>query len=156
MKINPIYYVTLNKSLLYQIVGHYSIFHYDKQRDHYRYGSKKRYKLKRELGYNDLVQDHHIIPKEFKEHSLIQDIKFDVGCSKNIMMIPTLYGNEKLNLPKNTLTHYKGHRAYNDYVKYNLDNLYETTHFDESKYRFILFFNDLQSKLEYKSDLPWI
>jgi len=101
---------------------------------------KKEYKLKQELGYNDLVQDHHIIPKEFKEHGLIQDIEFDVGCSKNIMMIPTLYGNEKLNLPNNTLTHYKGHRSYNDYVKYHLDDLYDFTNFDESKYHFMFVF----------------
>jgi len=158
MKISQcyIYYSTLNKSLLYQIIGHYSIFNYNKQRDHCRYGSKKRQQIKYELGYKDLVQDHHIIPKEFRNHLFIEDIQFDVGCSQNIKIMPNLYGIEKLNLPNNTLTHYKGHNAYNQYIKKELDYLYDSTNFEESKYQFILFFYYLQYNLDYESELPWL
>jgi len=155
MKLNYlIYYTTFDKSLLYQINSHYSLFHYQKNRDIYRYGSKKRQQIKYELGYHNLVEDHHIIPKEFDNHLFIRDIGFDVGCSRNIRIMPNHYGYEKLNLT-NALVHHNGHIHYNQYVKHNLDELYRTTNFDESKYKFLLFFWYLESQLDYKGDLPW-
>jgi hypothetical protein len=156
MKINSlIYYTTFNKRLLYQIDSHYSLFDYKKEKDIFRYGSRKRQQIKYEFGYNKLVEDHHIIPKEFRDHLFIRDIRFDIGCSKNIRIMPNEYGCDKLNLPENTLVHHNGHIHYNDYVKSQLDDLYITTNFDESKYKFLLFFSYLESQLDYKGDLPW-
>ena len=47
-----------------------SIYHYNPLYDIYRYGSKDRKFYKKK--YYHLVQDHHIIPKELKNHSLRQ------------------------------------------------------------------------------------
>lgn len=136
MKIHYLlYYTTIDKSLLYQIHSHYSFFHYNKECDRYRYGSKARQKVKYELGYKDIVEDHHIIPKEFKDHLFIKDIGFDVGCSRNIHIMTKW-------------SHRNRHHEYNKYVKDNLDELYQTTNFDESKYKFILFFWYLESQLD--------
>ena len=156
MKIrNYLYYTTFDKTLLYQINSYYSLYHYNKNNDIYRYGSKKRQQMKYNFGYNNLVEDHHIIPKEFKTHLFIRDIGFDVDCSKNIRIMPNEYGMEKLKLPENTLLHHNGHIQYNRYVKNQLDEFYRTTNNDKSKYKFLLFFWHLESQLDFKSDLPW-
>lgn len=152
---NYIYYTTFNKGLLYQINSYYSFYQYNKNNDIYRYGSKQRQYVKKHFGYTNLVEDHHIIPKEFKSHSFIRDIGFDVHCSRNIRIMPNEYGFEKLDLPENALVHHNGHIHYNRYVKHKLDELYVTTNNDKSKYKFLLFFWHLESQLNYKGELPW-
>ena len=156
MKIrNYLYYTTFDKSLLYQINSYYSLYHYNKNQDLYRYGSKKRKQIKYNFGYKNLVEDHHIIPKEFKTHNFIRVIGFDVDCSRNLRIMPNECGMEKLKLPENTLVHHNGHFRYNCYIKNQLDEFYSITNNDNSKYKFLLFFWYLESHLEFKSSLPW-
>ena len=39
-----------------------------------------------------LVQDHHVIPKQFKAHPIIRKTGYDVNESSNIVMMPTPIG----------------------------------------------------------------
>ena len=139
-----------------QILSHYSIYKYNEKYDIYRYGSKKRRDFKRRFYPDKDVEDHHIIPKKYKNHKLIREINFDVGCSKNILIMRNRDYIFKDNTPY--LTHEKGHVKYNKYVGEELDNIYYNIYYNEEerKYEFLLFFHYLQSSLtEQDSKIPW-
>lgn len=132
------------------------IYNYNPRYDIYRYNSKDRKKFKKQ--YFHLVQDHHIIPKEFKQHNLLKTINYDINSSNNLIIMPSLDGIAKLRLCNNLQTHYKGHSKYNAYVKKNLnliDKFYYTS--DDKKYYFWMFYIYLKKYCIYKySDIPWI
>ena len=70
--------------------------------------------------YDNLVQDHHIIPKQWKKHKLIKNINFDINSSNNLIIMPTQKTFLYFNLDPNIRTHYIGHPKYNIYVKETL------------------------------------
>jgi len=80
----------------------------------YHYGSYNRVILKQKNGIRGLVQDHHIIPRQFSHR-----VNIDIDGSKNLIMLPTLYG--KLFLNTSRPIHENGHPIYNNYIKQLLD-----------------------------------
>ena len=87
----------------------------------YIYSSIYRRNIKRKFLIVGLVQDHHIIPREFRNivnynnSNLIDSI----DSPKNLIMLPTRYG--KLFINTNRSIHENGHKHYNRYI-YNLLN----------------------------------
>jgi hypothetical protein len=94
-----------------------------------RYGTvaRRNFKIRWNLR-GGLVEDHHVIPREWKAHLVVKKIKYDVNSSCNLVMMPTYFGMEKLNVRRDRLVHYGGHKAYNEFVKQILDNM---MHIDE-------------------------
>ena len=80
----------------------------------YIYGSIYRRNIRHKYNLTGLVQDHHIIPREFKH------IYTKIDESKNIIMLPTIYSKEILNTKRSI--HYNGHPKYNKLVKKLLEN----------------------------------
>ena len=79
------------------------------------YGSVLRRTFKRRFLIIGLVQDHHIIPREFESLTINSKIISNINDSKNIIMLPTTYG--KLILNTKRPIHENGHKNYNKYVK---------------------------------------
>ena len=121
------------------------------------YGSKERKNLKKQLGYNGLVQDHHCIPKEFKNHKLIRILNYDINSSDNLYIMPNNLGIKKLNIHPKTLVHDGGHLNYNIYVKTQLDWIYYTnSYIDWYIYNFWLLRDHLKKNMRFNQDkLPW-
>lgn len=80
----------------------------------YHYGSYSRAVLKQKHGIRGLVQDHHIIPRQFSRR-----VNIDIDGSKNLIMLPTSYGKLLLNTLRPI--HENGHPNYNKYVGQLLD-----------------------------------
>ena len=81
----------------------------------YHYGSICRREIKNRYGIRGLVEDHHIIPKEFKNHPVILKFKYNMSNPTNILMLPNEKGLRIL--------HTGGHIKYNKYVKTKLDEI---------------------------------
>lgn len=64
----------------------------------------------------------HVIPKQFKTHSVIVQNRYDVNASGNLILMPTPIGKLVMNgVRADRLTHGWGHRRYDAYVKSMLD-----------------------------------
>lgn len=87
-----------------------------------RYGSVARKLFKSRWNLRGLVQDHHVIPKQHRNHPLVKE-HLDINSSDNIIMMPTRLGmNTFVNIRKNRLVHgNSGHQEYNKFVKQLLD-----------------------------------
>ena len=85
--------------------------------DFYRYRSIHRKNYKELMKINNLVEDHHIIPKQWKDHELLTKVDFDINHSKNIYIMPKKKCKEVFYITNDTLIHQGGHYAYNMYVK---------------------------------------
>jgi hypothetical protein len=80
------------------------------------YSSLYRRNIKRKFFLCGLVQDHHIIPREFKNIINYDSSKL-IDCidsSKNLIIMPTRYG--KLFINTNRSIHENGHKYYNKYI----------------------------------------
>jgi hypothetical protein len=132
------------------------LFSYN-ENDKFNYGSEERRRFKDLLNIRYLVQDHHCIPRQFRNHKLIREINYDINFSRNIIMMPNRLGIKELNLDPNSRVHEGGHPRYNKYVGSQLDkikNEYETI--DEKRYQIWLFLHYLKDNLHYKNDIiPW-
>lgn len=143
------YYYSMTKNIneIIQIKGLYSVLHYNKNDDPLKYGTKARRKIKYSYHQKGLIEDHHLIPKEFHEHSLFENIHFDVGCSNNIYVLPSISYRESIynnNLNEDEIIYHTSHRLYNSFIKEKLNNIYKIKNIDEQKYEFLLFFNHLR------------
>lgn len=105
----------------------------------YKSNLRKMFKLRWNL--RGLVQDHHVIPQQFKHQILIQDI---IHSSKNLIMMPTPTGVQKLRLRENRLVHWGPHNAYNQFVGCELDRC-----------RNIKDIEELQNYLKWELRFPW-
>ena len=133
------------------------IYHYKPQYDIYRYGSSNRKEQKKKNKYTGLVQDHHIIPKQWKNHNLIKTINFDINSSNNLVIMPIPKTFLYFNFNPNLRTHYAGHPTYNLYVKKILDFINKLDSLDDKKYYFWLFFTYLKKNCIYtNNNIPWI
>lgn len=85
----------------------------------YIYSSVYRRNIKKKFLLSGLVQDHHIIPREFRNLINYENSKLinNIDSSKNLIMMPTRYG--KLFIKTNRSIHENGHKYYNKYI-YNL------------------------------------
>lgn len=88
-----------------------------------RYGSVARKVFKTRWGlYNKgLVEDHHVIPREFREHPTIKGFGYDMNAGDNIILLPTRLGKHILRVREDRLVHTGNHPAYNAYVGGMLD-----------------------------------
>jgi len=75
-------------------------------------------------GLDDLVQIHHIIPKEFRNHPAIIYSDYDIEDGYNLVFLPTRIGANGLNLHIDRPIHYGGHLLYNRYVGACLDEMF--------------------------------
>ncbi len=122
----------------------------------FRYGGKDRKMYKKAMNYTGYVQDHHCIPKQFKGHSVLKHIGYDVNMAYNIKIMPTKEGIHKLNLDPNTRSHYKGHTEYNKYIGTELDNIDKLCSLDEKSYNVWLLLKYVKDYNTMNNDeIPW-
>ena len=55
----------------------------------------KRYKELKQ--YTNYVEDHHCIPKQWRDHNLLETLDFDVNCSNNLIIMPNKIKNKVKN-----------------------------------------------------------
>ncbi|QIG59808.1 hypothetical protein [Dishui Lake phycodnavirus 3] len=111
-----------------------------------RYGSAIRRHFKIRMNIQGLVEDHHIIPRQFKNHPTVQKFKYDINASKNLILMPRfLYKN----LRSNRIAHNGQHTAYNAYV-HNVLNCIKQ---EKDLYDFVDF---LKVACRFRpQDIPW-
>lgn len=86
----------------------------------YRYGTGARRNFKKRFGLTGLVEDHHVIPKQWRNHEIIVNSGYNISESYNIIMMPSHGGIHRLNTRR--ILHSGGHPKYNQYVKRCLDS----------------------------------
>jgi hypothetical protein len=94
--------------------------------------------------------DHHVIPRQWKDHVVVQRFAFDVDASHNLIVMPTETGNLSLRVRRNRMTHTDGHLKYNQYVGTMLDVIKT-----EDELYYLRDF--LKSVCRYNNDIiPWV
>ena len=90
----------------------------------YIYSSYYRRNIKRKFLICGLVQDHHIIPREFRNVINYNSSKLinSIDDSNNLIMMPTNYGKLYLNTQRSI--HENGHKHYNRYIFKLISNNY--------------------------------
>ena len=115
----------------------------------FRYRGWDRKFFKQSKGYIGYVNDHHIIPQQFKNHSLIKNTDFDINGNFNLLIMPIEKGLKKLNLDPDTATH-KPHPFYNTYVSYMLDYIdLSCNDYEHKEYKLWLFTNWMRENGKY-------
>jgi|TARA_B100001142_G_C13882579_1_gene480629 hypothetical protein len=137
-------------SQLIQIVPNYSFFHYQKEEDMLRYNTKYRRNLKNALYKPGLVDNHHIIPKQFTNHKVIRDLHVDVGCSKNIVFLPNRHAKQVFENKRQI--YHDSHPKYNTFVGNELNTLSSIHDMETKKYEFSLLFMYLLQGIEENDD----
>jgi len=122
----------------------------------FRYRGWDRKVFKSNKGYHRYVNDHHVIPKQHRNHNVIKKTRYDINGNFNLFIMPTDRGKEHFNLHPDTLVH-KNHNYYNIYVKEELDNIYDISrNNDEMEYELWLFVCFLKDNLVFnKLKIPW-
>jgi hypothetical protein len=114
-----------------------------------RYGSVSRTSFKMRWNLQGLVQDHHVIPRQFKSHPVIHKYGYDINASSNLVMMPTLYGKHVLNVRDDRLIHSGPHHKYNRYIHFVLNSIKTRDELDE----FVSFLKE--SCRYYPNQIPW-
>ena len=127
----------------FQIYSYASLF---VPTDECRYKSIERRQLKREIGVTN-VEDHHLIPKSLKGHSVLHD--FDVHQCKNLKIMPS-----RTSSPPFPILKHDSHPVYNKYVLECLDKI-NTEDDDERQYEIYLLLYHLDSNLNFIGDIPF-
>ena len=111
-----------------------------------RYGSILRRNFKIRMNIRGLVEDHHVIPRQFKNHPTIQKFEYDINASNNLILMPRFLHK---NLRWNRITHNGHHPAYNAYVRDVLDCIKEQKDLDT-------FVDFLKISCRFRpQDIPW-
>lgn len=128
-------------------------------KDPLRYRSVFRKTLIDNNGLRGVVENHHIIPKQWRDHTALKRIDFDVNSSYNILVMPNSKYKYKYKSKPGLLVHAYGHKKYNLYIRNELDELdyiCVCENDDEFRYNFWLFYIHLKSSLINNSiDIPW-
>ena len=158
MKIIPYYYsnyLKIKDTNIKQITGVYSIFNYNQNQDIYRYGSKKRRAYKRDTFLKGTIEDHHIIPRRYKKHQIIEETGFDLNCSNNILFMPSLCSFHMLKNPY--ILYHQTHVSYNTYIEEQLNSFKQLETIENKKYNLWIFLKFLEYSILNNSDeLPWM
>ena len=113
-----------------------------------RYGSLLRRNFKLRFNIRN-VEDHHVIPVQFRHHPLFDKFKYDIQASDNIIMMPREIGN----LRENRLTHNGPHPKYNMFVGTILDSM---VHMKNPEPEFKQFVDFLKNGCRFRpQDIPW-
>ena len=92
--------------------------------------SKHKFKqYRKRFNLNNLVEIHHIIPRQHKNHPVIINTKYNIEDGYNLMFLPNENGKNKLNLHENRAVHQYGHYKYNLFIKEHLDYLYKSNNY---------------------------
>lgn len=98
-------------------------------------------KYRNRYNLQGLVQIHHIIPQEWKNHHNLLD--YDIYSGYNLIFMPTNKGKEILFT--NRRIHDGGHPMYNKYIKMRLDS-------GEDPY---ILTKEMRNKIINGEDFPW-
>lgn len=123
----------------------------------WNYNSQARKAFRRRNGVvSDFVQDHHVIPKQWRKHPSVLRFGLDINDSQNLILMPTAYGKYRFKLRPERYTHDGGHHKYNVYIKEILDSL-EDIHCDERfQFEFVYLLQFLKHTLRWGDDIiPW-
>tara|TARA_B100001996_G_C18636613_1_gene583933 strand:- start:855 stop:1490 length:636 start_codon:yes stop_codon:yes gene_type:complete len=113
-----------------------------------RYGSLLRRNFKYRFNIRN-VEDHHIIPLQFRHHPLFDIVNYDLNSGNNIIMMPREIGN----LRKNRITHNGPHYKYNKFVGDILDSM---MYMKEPEPEFKQFVDFLKTGCRFRpQDIPW-
>ena len=113
-----------------------------------RYGSLLRKNFKFRFNIRN-VEDHHVIPVQFRHHPIFDRVKYDLQASDNIIMLPREIGN----LRENRVTHNGPHSKYNKFVGIVLDSM---VHIENPEPEFKQFVNFLKDGCRFRpQDIPW-
>lgn len=113
-----------------------------------RYGSLLRNNFKLRFNIRN-IEDHHVIPLQFKNHEVVKKVNYDINSGDNIIMMPREIGN----LRKNRLTHNGPHKKYNMFVGAILDSLMYVEKPDAEFKEFVTF---LKIGCRFRpQDIPW-
>ena len=113
-----------------------------------RYGSLLRKNFKLRFNIRN-VEDHHVIPIQFRHHPLFDTVKYDLQAGDNIIMMPREIGN----LRENRLTHNGPHHKYNMFVGTVLDSM---VYMENPESEFKQFVNFLKIGCRFRpQDIPW-
>ena len=113
-----------------------------------RYGSLlgKNFKLRFNIRN---VEDHHVIPVQFRHHPIFDRVKYDLQAGDNIIMLPREIGN----LRENRVTHNGPHHKYNMFVGTVLDSM---VYMENPETEFKQFVNFLKIGCRFRpQDIPW-
>lgn len=72
-------------------------------------------------GLTGLAQIHHVIPREHRDHPVVLGANMHIDCRFNLVLMPTNAG--AIRMRPNRYVHDGGHRAYNAYVRDELDRI---------------------------------
>jgi len=160
MFLKNILFFLIMKFVFYQKYTHalkqtLSPFFYHKKQ--FNYGTNHRFLYKKQFNYINYIQDHHCIPKQHKNHILLEKINYNIHNYDNIVIMPNKKGIKQLNLHPDTLIHDGGHINFNIYVKEQLDFIYDTYHdMDSYRYHFWLLLHHIKKNMKFNEDkLPW-
>ena len=123
----------------------------------YRYASvaRRNFKVRWNLR-GGLVQDHHAIPRQWREHPVVRAVNYDFNSSDNIVMMPTPLAFKCMNIRRDRLVHYGGHKKYNLYVGMWLDHIHKIQDPEEMLREFYNFRHFLKRNCRDNRDhIPW-
>lgn len=122
------------------------------------YNSPQRKAFRRKWGaIPKYIQDHHVIPKQWRRHPTVLRFGLDINSSENIIMMPTQLGMFMWNLRQCRYKHDGGHHYYNIYVKEMLDSMEGITCEKCFRDEFLLFLVFLKITLRRGDEhIPWI
>ena len=113
-----------------------------------RYGSLLRKNFKLRFNIRN-VEDHHVIPVQFRHHPIFDRVKYDLQAGDNIIMLPREIGN----LRENRVTHNGPHHKYNMFVGTVLDSM---VYMENPEPEFKQFVNFLKIGCRFRpQDIPW-
>jgi hypothetical protein len=115
-----------------------------------RYGSITRKNFKTRWGLQGkIIEDHHVIPKQWKNHAIVKKFGYDIDDHRNLIMMPTKLGVQTMGIRANRMTHNGCHVKYNRYVGTILNSIKT----EEDLYYFRDF---LKSVCRFNHDIiPW-
>lgn len=94
--------------------------------------TKNKFKnYKKRFSLNNLVEIHHIIPRQHKNHPVLLNTKYNLEDGYNLMFLPTEKGKFKLKLYLRRPIHQNGHYKYNIFIKDYLDYLYINNNYSQ-------------------------
>ena len=75
---------------------------------------------RRRIGLTDLVEIHHVVPRELRDHPTVCAHGYDIEGDYNTLFVPSQRGGR---LGERRPIHTGGHMAYNAYVRTGLDEV---------------------------------
>ena len=82
------------------------------------------YNVRNKNNLKELVEVHHIVPRQFTYHPTVLLSNYDIENGYNLMFLPTQKGSVILNIHTDRPKHFNGHRKYNRYVSTVLDEMF--------------------------------